>query len=439
MKTFDQMLPTLAGIFSVHKDCLAAWLPLLINRDLNARVRLIVDAKWQHDPQALAAIQAACQAIHEQLGPHAYASDRAVLFDENVQAVCEKPPAFALLHANGDVACKGVFVIDRLATEGSWSLIAPPQAKPARVVFFSIKGGVGRSTALAVAAWHLAQQGKRVLVLDLDLESPGLLSALLPNERQPSFGITDWLVEDLVDNGDAVFGHMVATSPLSRDGDIYVVPAHGHSAGEYVAKLGRVWMPKVSADGVREPWPQRLQRLLTLLEGTYQPDVVLIDSRSGIDEIASACVTDLGAALLLLFALDGEQTWSGYRALFQHWHTTGVVRDIRERLQVVGAMLPVEGRKDYFQGLRDHAYDLFADDLYEAVAPGEPEAGFTYALEDELAPHSPWPILWHPGFAALRAVYGRLDDMEPIQVEAIFGSFLDPLLTAVIERSGDAP
>ena len=93
-----------------------------------------------------------------------------------------------------------------------------------------------------------------MLVLDLDLESPGLSSSLLPEDRRPTFGIADWLVEDLVDNGDTVFKDMVATSALSHNGEIFVVPAHGVKAGEYVAKLGRVWMPKVSSDGNRELW-----------------------------------------------------------------------------------------------------------------------------------------------------------------------------------------
>jgi len=51
----------------------------------------------------------------------------------------------------------------------------------------------------------LLRTGKRVLVLDLDLESPGLSSSLLPPDRQPMYGITDWLIEDLVDNADIVF------------------------------------------------------------------------------------------------------------------------------------------------------------------------------------------------------------------------------------------
>ncbi|WP_146754515.1 nucleotide-binding protein, partial [Micromonospora noduli] len=42
------------------------------------------------------------------------------------------------------------------------------------VTFYSFKGGTGRTMALANVAWILAANGKRVLVTDWDLESPGL-------------------------------------------------------------------------------------------------------------------------------------------------------------------------------------------------------------------------------------------------------------------------
>ncbi len=44
--------------------------------------------------------------------------------------------------------------------------------------FYSYKGGVGRTMALANTAWELVQRGYRVAVLDLDLEAPGLHRAL---------------------------------------------------------------------------------------------------------------------------------------------------------------------------------------------------------------------------------------------------------------------
>ncbi len=42
------------------------------------------------------------------------------------------------------------------------------------VTFYSYKGGVGRSMALANVAFELAKQGKKILMVDWDLEAPGL-------------------------------------------------------------------------------------------------------------------------------------------------------------------------------------------------------------------------------------------------------------------------
>jgi hypothetical protein len=49
---------------------------------------------------------------------------------------------------------------------------------------YSFKGGVGRTMAVAnIGAW-LAQNGRRVLLVDFDLEAPGLSSYSLPNTRK---------------------------------------------------------------------------------------------------------------------------------------------------------------------------------------------------------------------------------------------------------------
>lgn len=42
------------------------------------------------------------------------------------------------------------------------------------VTFYSYKGGVGRSMALANVAFELAKRGKKILIVDWDLEAPGL-------------------------------------------------------------------------------------------------------------------------------------------------------------------------------------------------------------------------------------------------------------------------
>lgn len=447
MTTFDQILPITTEVLAAHRDTLASMAWLIINRDLNGRVRLIAPEQIREDDGLRTSIEAVYQALAERLAPHAYPAEMGVLYEANQAQASQGASSYALSGLDN------VWVVDRLATEANWARIAPEAQGAPRIVFFSIKGGVGRSTALAATAWQLAQSGKRVLVLDLDLESPGLSSALLPAERQPMYGITDWLVEDLLDNGEAVFDSMVATSNLSHDGEIHVVPAHGSAHGEYIAKLGRVWMPKTQADGRREIWSARLGRLLHALEERIQPDVLLIDSRSGIDEIASACITDMGANLILLFALEGEQTWNGYRMLFEQWQRAHVAEQIRERLRVIGAIVPELDRATYVDGLRESAYGVFTDTLYDDIAPASsasigPSAsgdgkwrvdelveGWNFDEADEGAPHSPWAVNWHRSFAGLRSLQGRLASIDAQEVEAVFGALVGGVHDAIDSRS----
>jgi len=432
MTTFDAIIPTLVEIFQHAETEKPSVRPILINRDLNGRVRLIVDQKWENDDGAKIELHKLAHLMKEKLEPHAYPVEQALLFETDFEQALQGEITF-LLEGTQDV-----FIVDRLAMEGNWASISAPSTSTPRIVFFSIKGGVGRSTALASAAWALAEDGKRVLVLDLDLESPGLSSSLLPEDRRPIFGIVDWLVEDLVDNDQSVFEDMVATSDLSHNGEILVVPAHGVDPGEYIAKLGRVWMPKMNSHGERESWSQRLGRLLEKLEKRWTPDVILIDSRAGIDEVASACLTDLSASTILLFAIDGDQTWSGYRILFQHWLKSGVALEIRERLQAVGAMIPELDAAGYFEGLLENSWDTFSDKLYDEIQAGKIATDDIWSFDemDESAPHFPWQVRWFRSFAALKSLHGRLAAIDGEEVRTVFGPLIEGIMHLVeAERS----
>ncbi|RXK82732.1 ParA family protein [Chlorobaculum sp. 24CR] len=427
MTTFDTILSTISEIFQVHGTELAKLGSVVINRDLNGRVRLILEEKIQDNP----AVNTIVQILADKLAPHSFPADRMVLFEPFLDEVTQNAVLFQL------EGFDQVTVVDRLATESDWTTITKESTGAPRIVFFSIKGGVGRSTAMAVSAWSFAEEGKRVMVLDLDLESPGLSSSLLPEEKRPAYGVTDWLVEDLVDNTDEVFENMIGTSDLSHNGEILVVPAHGKEPGEYIAKLGRVWMPKISAEGSRESWPVRLNRLLNELEKRWKPDVILIDSRAGIDEVASACITSLGAKGIMLFSIDGNQTWSGYRILFRHWHKTGAVKEIRNRLQIVGSMIPDdENRPSYEIRLLEHSWSVFTDDLYDEIPPGQTsDEYFNFDQFDDTAPHYPWYIRWNRGFQALESMHSRLKGIDKNEVNALFGSLLKGLKT-MIENEG---
>ena len=447
--TFDQILPAVRAWLQADLDVFRPFLQgegnwLLVNRDLNGRVRLILP-EWIRQSEQLELWNGLASKLMLNLGKHAYPQNAEILFESDRERALQGATSFLV------EGYTNVWMVDRLAAEANWARIAPETDSAPRIVFFSIKGGVGRSTALAATAWHLAQEGRRVLVLDLDLESPGLSSALLPSKSQPMYGITDWLVEDLVGNGNVIFESMVANSNLSHDGEIHVVPAHGSNHGEYIAKLSRVWMPKLHPDGTREIWSARLKRLLKELEDRIQPDVVLIDSRSGIDEIASACITELGANLILMFALEGTQTWNGYRMLFEQWQRANVAQQIRERLQIVGALTPETDRIGYLTGLREHACEVFVDTLYDEIAPSKAgevgprkdgtwrvdnlSEGWSFDVADETAPHYPWTVNWHRSFAGLLSLQGRLSRIDEKEVQSIFGVLIDGISTVVDGRN----
>jgi hypothetical protein len=440
MTTFDAILPALAGILKSYEASIKPYLPLIVNRNVYGCIVLIVDACHEETIDLVSddsGMRQLTAKICVHLKPHVKEPGKLWMFEDNLKLLIDDPRTLKFpLEDNERRLIPEVYVIDRLAQEATWETISNKDSRVPRVVFYSMKGGVGRSTALAASAWALAESGQRVLVLDLDLESPGLSTSLLPTSRQPAYGITDWLVEDLVNNGDAILEQMHASLGTQQRGDeLIVVPSHGDNPGEYVSKLGRVWMPGFTADGQRQTWSERLLRMIQQLEEKHQPTIVLIDSRAGIDEVASACVTDLDAKLIYLFALDSLQTWQGYRILFEHWRLHGVATKIRERLRVVGALLPTWGDQAFMQAtaqLRENAYLNFSQCLYDEELAGAvlplADGPFNFDLPDVDAPHSPLAIGWNQGFAAIGSLHERLAASEANQIEFVFGPLIDNLL-----------
>ena len=398
--------------------------PLYLVRNLFGKVRISVPDAVEADESCRDALRRLANGLGEVLGAHGHPSGNAVLFVEP-----------ALLADLDETAQKidgldQVYWVDRLMTGGDWWTVSPreaasPPEAPRRCTLFSVKGGVGRSTTASVLAWRLARAGERVLVVDLDLESPGLSSAVLDPGTQPDFGVADWFVEDLVGQGERVVEAMTAEPSWSRDfdGEVRIAPAHGSRPGEYLAKLGRVYMGHAG-----KSWGRRLVEMLSRLEERHEPTFVLLESRSGLHDVAATAVTDLDAEVLL-FATDSESTWTDYGILFRHWRKLGLATDIRERLSIASALTPELDTERYLQGFRQRAWDLFRDHLYDEVdsssRPGDafsfgldddaphhpapndgvapsgcPGDEFSFDLDDDDAPHRPAPILWNRGLAA---------------------------------------
>ena len=150
-----------------------------------------------------------------------------------------------------------VHLADRRIVGADW-LRAPEAAAglPARFVFASLKGGVGRSTALCVIAADLSSRGRRVLAIDMDLEAPGLGNLLLPDETLPEFGLLDYLVELEAGNplDDEFFVDLIGPSWLGRGiGRVDVIPALGRRSlanpANVLGKLARAYLAGPTTTG----------------------------------------------------------------------------------------------------------------------------------------------------------------------------------------------
>jgi hypothetical protein len=381
---FNEALPTAARIARNHlgktgKD-------LVLVRDLFGKIRVVLPEEFIDVGNALA------EDLSHALGHYGYDQTSTFLREADVSQALDGAREVEL-DGEGD----RVLLIDRLLTGTEWNTKHVAEVtKPRRFTLFSMKGGVGRSTTATILAWHLARKGKRVLVFDLDLESPGVGATLLGRDL-PRYGIVDWFVEDALGQGQALLGEMVEKSSLpSGSGTISVVPAFGSDTGDYMAKLGRTYLER-GPDG-REPWPSRLKRLVEGIEEREKPDVVLLDSRTGMHDTSAALVLAMGAHTLM-FAVDTPQTWSSYCFLFRHWSRHPDVAKFYDKLWVVGSMVPDTEIKSYLEGLCDSAWTLFSETLYCAKSVLE-SPGYDIPLVTDDANHLPRPIYWQRGLMA---------------------------------------
>ena len=228
-------------------------------------------------------------ALQERMG--AYCRQNCILDIEQpgVSSLLDTGDAIAQTVAIAGQSNIRIQLLDRRIVGHDW--LSPPapgwkDSEPARFVFASLKGGVGRSTALAVLATDLARKGRKVLVIDLDLEAPGIGAMLLNPQEMPKFGVLDWLVERGVygsDFDDSQFlPDMRAASPFALNrGVLDVVPAVGSVADQHpdnvLAKIARAYLEMPKADGGLLTLLGQVKEMVARLAKLARYDVILID------------------------------------------------------------------------------------------------------------------------------------------------------------------
>jgi cellulose biosynthesis protein BcsQ len=218
-----------------------------------------------------------------------------------------------------------------------------PKGNARRIVFYSYKGGVGRTTALVLTAMVLAQMGKRVAIVDFDLEAPGIGAILLPKrhrlpgealseeERQllPDKGLADYLVElpalrqlsPSVRNSRLRDEYLIDLRPSPEShGSVHILTA-GVVDEFYPQKLAYASLEDIDRAGdERNP----LSMLFTHLEeyfktehGNVDLDYILIDSRTGIADIGGSMLFKYADGVCALFA-PNDQNVEGMKVLAKY-------------------------------------------------------------------------------------------------------------------------
>src|SRR4029077_8525550 len=109
------------------------------------------------------------------------------------------------------------------------------------VTFYSYKGGVGRSMALANIAVLLARRGKKVLAVDWDLEAPGLPRYFAYLKfKQEALGLLPLLVRRRNGDGASDYKNYLSKVEVTQSGmSCDVLPSEHEADPDYSRNLER--------------------------------------------------------------------------------------------------------------------------------------------------------------------------------------------------------
>ena len=190
------------------------------------------------------------------------------------------------------------------------------------ITFYSYKGGVGRSFALANISVLLARWGCRVLCIDWDLEAPGLHYYF---SVEPNSGLLEILQGVRTNQRRDWHQSLTHIDVEGTEGRLSLLAA-GCQDKNYVSSVQSLdWDTLYSENDIGG--------YLESIRGTWldEYDLVLVDSRTGVTDAGAICISQL-ADVLVVFLTANEQGLSG-------------VLDVVGRAEKARELLPFERRR----------------------------------------------------------------------------------------------
>lgn len=177
------------------------------------------------------------------------------------------------------------------------------------ITFYSFKGGVGRTMALANVAVLLAQWGFKTLIVDWDLEAPGLeqyfQNYIDRNELVRTKGIADILyeVQSEKNKPELDWRDLIIKVRLPNSvGSLHLIRA-GKQDADYFKRVRAFDIDTFYADHDGGEFIDKLRH-----EWLDDYDFVLIDSRTGVTDIGGICTVQLPDIVVVVLVANEQNT-----------------------------------------------------------------------------------------------------------------------------------
>jgi len=226
------------------------------------------------------------------------------------------------------------------------------------VTFYSYKGGMGRTTTLTSYAMDLAiNHNKRVCIIDCDFEAPGYMNffSLGSNEVLKS-GIRNGIVEFLVDynfqNSVDLKNYIISNDELQLPElrNLFIVPAGNlsdsaiESSANYVTHRDHYLEALSRIDLSNEAVIIKgFESLFQEIETKIKPDVILIDSRTGFNDVFGITALKLSDCIVSFFG-SSEQTKPGLRFILDKFYEMKQSGNVNTELLLVNSILPEDDK-----------------------------------------------------------------------------------------------
>jgi tetratricopeptide (TPR) repeat protein/MinD-like ATPase involved in chromosome partitioning or flagellar assembly len=191
------------------------------------------------------------------------------------------------------------------------------------ISFYSYKGGVGRSLALAYTAKYLARRNIGVCVLDIDLEAPGVAYKFSEKSELvlSKLGVVDYvhscITSDKAPDSIEEYFSTVYEKESNKYGYVKIMSAGKDiNTNEYWKKLSDINWSELFLDKNCEGL-YIFENLKCQIEEQINPDYLLIDSRSGVTTMGKVCNSVLPDKVVMFLA-NNTENFFGTKLMYNH-------------------------------------------------------------------------------------------------------------------------